>query len=280
MTTVPLNMGYRYLSAGIGVRSGVIQFTDGATMDTGRAVGDLVELIGATTGLRIALLEVGQIAPSVKYFPRSPIDFRQSNGGVEFTGVLAFEALGTGTLPDWTSSTPGSATVGGPILTGTGTFKLNGLMPLSGNRELHIRARIYLDTYLATVTNNWFGIGLVSDALDTSVELTGHGRSATGWANAAASEGAANLPIPTFNTLWAGAPAEDLHYDLSFTHHPYTASAVQLWGGILSGASTSVNGIITDASSAFNARTDLRPCFAIVGASSKIHINQLMVWCD
>lgn len=278
--TVPLNMGYRYLSAGIGVRSGVIQFTDGATMDTGRSVGDLVELIGATTGLRIALLEVGQIAPSVKYFPRSPIDFRQSNGGVEFTGVLAFEALGTGTLPDWTSSTPGSATVGGPVLVPTGSFKLNGLMPLSGNRELHVRARVYLDTILAAVTNNWFGIGLVSDALDTSVEIAGHGRSATGWANAAFSEAPANLPLPIFNTLWAGAPVEDLAYDLCLTHHPYQAAAVQIWGGLLSGANTHVNGIVTDPASAFVARTDLQPCFAIVGASSKIHINQLMVWCD
>lgn len=273
-------MGYRYLSAGIGVRSGVIQFTDGATMDTGRSVGDLVELIGATTGLRIALLEVGQIAPSVKYFPRSPIDFRQSNGGVEFTGVLAFEALGTGTLPDWTSSTPGSATVGGPILTGTGTFKLNGLMPMLGDRELHVGARVYLDTLLAAVTNNWFAIGLVSDSLDTSVELCGLGKSGTGWANGASAEGVANLPIPTFNTNFLSTPSEDLTYGLTMTHHPTGASSDQIWGGAYSGANTGLNALANDASSAFVARTDLQPCFAIVGASSKIHINQLMVWCD
>lgn len=256
------------------------QYVDGLTMDAAVQIGDVVELIGATTGNRIALLECGQVSPSVKYYPRSPIDFGQSNGGVEFTGVLAFEALGTGSLPDWTSSTPGDANVGGPIFTGTGTFKLNGLMPLSGNRELHVRARVYLDTILAAVTNNWFGIGLVSDALDTSVEIAGHGRSATGWANAVAAEGSANLPVPTFNTQWAAPPTADLMYDLYLNHHPYTAATAQLWGGLLSGTNTHVNGIITDPANAFVARTDLQPCFAIVGASSKIHINQLFIWCD
>lgn len=263
--------------------AGVTQYTDGATMDAAATqIGDYLELVGATTGERIALLEVGQTSP-VKYLPRSPIDFRQSNGGVEFTGVLAFEALGTGSVPSWASSTPGSATVGGPTLAGTGCCKLNGLMPLNGLRRIVIKCRGYLDTRLAAVTSNWIAAGAVSDSDDAVVNLCGHGKSGTGWANGACVDGVANLPVPSFNTNFAAQPDEDEVWTIEFSQYPYNGAppaGVQVQGGMVNDGQGGISAASNDANNALLAKTDIQPCFGVVGASVKYHINQLMIWCD
>jgi len=258
------------------------QYTDGATMDAAVAVGDVVELIGSETGERIQLLECGQISP-VKYYPRSPLDLRQSSEGAEFTGVINFEALGTGSVPVWTSSTPGSATVGGPILAGTGTWKLNGYMPLSGRRAVFLRVVGWLVTQLAAVTNNIIGLGIVSDADDTTITASFHGKSASSWANGSVGDGAVNTPTTAFNTNWSGSPDVGEVWEYVFFGYPYNgnpAGGMQCLGGAINAGQSGISASTNDATSGHVADTDLQPAMVKVGADVVYHVNQIMFYCD
>lgn len=259
------------------------QYTDGATMDAAVAVGDVVELIGSTTGERIQLLECGQISPSVKYYPRSPLQLFNSTEGDEFTGVINFEALGTGTLPSWASSTPGSATVGGPIPSATGTCKINGYMPLSGKRGIMLRIVGYLVARLAAVTNNIFGVGVVSDGDDTVISCAFFGKSASSWANGSVGDGAVNGPTVAFNTNWSAQPDLNEVWEHVFFGYPYNgnpAAGMQCLGGAVNDGQSGISASTNDATNTHVADTDLQPAFVRVGAGMVYHMNKIIFYCD
>jgi hypothetical protein len=260
------------------------QFTSGSAMDAqATATGRIFELIGATTGARIGLFEVQNLSP-VRYRTRSPIYLNQSNAGAEFNGVLNFEALGTGSVPSWASSTPGSSTVGGPVFTGAGTFKLNGLAFMDGKRRNAIRLNLYMDARIEATTNNWIWLGVVSDADDTTISCTGHGRSGSGWANGAVGDGAVNAPTPSFNTNFAAAPTEDIAHELNFSGYPYNgnpAAGMQLQGGLTCATQSGISSATNDATSGHVTDVDLQPAMGgVLGTGSKIHINTITLWVD
>lgn len=254
---------------------GIPEYDDGATMDAAVGAGDVVALVGATTGGTIAVLRCATIGP-VTYDLLGPIDLRESYQGSEFTGVIAFEALGTGTLPDWASSTPGSATVGGPRLAGTGTCKITGLRPIDGRMGPYIRCSGYLAALSAGVTGDCIMVGMVSDSSDTLVQCGGLYKTGSGHACACGGDQAVDAPAPTANSNFPTTPDISERWDLQFSFHRYVAG-----GAIITGAATNTEeygarASIADTINAQAALTDFQPALAIVGTWA-YHVNVIEI---
>lgn len=241
------------------------QYDDGATMDAAVAPGDIVELIGTTTRARVALLECATIGP-VTYYARSDIDLYQADGD-EFTGVLDFRALGTGTAPDWTGSTAGAVATGGPKLAGTGTTALDGLALFGGGR-CTFDVVGYLTTRPTATTNYVVCAGLVRASDETLGCYGGWGKSGTGWANCANADAAINSYTPSFNSNYGAQPDQAEVWHVGVSLNPYNgapAAGVQVSGGAWNAGQSALQGSANDPASGFAAATNLRPAVYING---------------
>lgn len=248
------------------------EFTDGATMDAAVELNEIVKFMGAGGNGMIALLECVGVGPA--YRLRSQIDFRNSNLGVEFTGVIAFAILGTATLPTWASSTPGNANTGGPRLAGSGCVVLNGIADQSeAFGILSIRARLHLHTY-TTATNDHFGIGFNRKSVATKVWMGGGGKAAGGSANFANSdETNINALTPSFNSAFVSTLASGDNVIVGTRAAQYSATGVQLSSNCVSGSKAAISGTHNDSSSELVGVTDVRPCFSRV--NQIVHLNVL-----
>lgn len=268
-----------------GTRSNIItitqeaapRYTDGATMDAAVKVGQVVEFVGASTGARVALLECGQLSPVKYYNAGGVIDLDQASSS-QFTGVVAFAALGTGAVPDWSDSTPGNANTGGPKFSSTtGTFVLNGFMPINAIRRPNVRCAGYMHTRYSTATNDFIGVGLNSAADATKVCIAGIGKTASGHANGALTDAAVNSFTPSFNSNYANPPDESERWDLACTLHPYNGAppaGVQTTGGANNDGQGALDGSSNVASSVHAVAADLRPAFYSKNPG-RFHINKI-----
>lgn len=243
----------------------VPQYDDGATMDAAVAPGDIVELIGTTTRARVALLECATIGP-VTYYARSDIDLYQADGD-EFTGVLDFRALGTGTVPTWAGSTAGAVATGGPKLAGTGTTVLDGLALFGGGR-CTFDVVGYLTTRPTATTNYVVCAGLVRASDETLGCFGGWGRGGSGWANCANTDAAVDSYTPSFNSNYGAQPDQAEVWGIGLAINPYNgapSAGVQVTGGAWNAGQSALQGSVNDASSGFATATNLRAAVYING---------------
>lgn len=241
------------------------QYDDGATMDAAVAPGDIVELIGTTTRARVALLECATIGP-VTYYARSDIDLYQADGD-EFTGVLDFRALGTGTVPTWAGSTAGAVATGGPKLAGTGTTVLDGLALFGGGR-CTFDVVGYLTTRPTATTNYVVCAGLVRASDETLGCFGGWGRGGSGWANCGNADAAVDSYTPSFNSNYGAQPDQAEVWGIGVTLNPYNgapSAGVQVTGGAWNAGQSALQGSVNDASSGFATATNLRAAVYING---------------
>lgn len=274
------NLSPRITEGAAAAPAGVPEYDDGATMDAAvvagtHAVGDLVALIGTTTRAMIALLEVTAATP--EYEERGDLDFSQADGD-EFTGVLAFRALGTATLPDWTGSVAGADATGGPLLAGTGTVVIDGLKQFSSKR-CAVNLHCYLVTR-PTATTNYVVCAVVVRAGDETLGcFGGWGKSGTGWANCANADAAINSYTPSFNSNYGAQPDNSEAWSPGVSLNPYNGAppaGVQVMGGATNAGQSALQGSANDPASGFATATDLRAGVYIAG-DWVIRLNRISI---
>lgn len=127
------------------------------------STGRVAELIGATTGARIVLVErVAAGANGLRW--RSELDLYQADG-TELDGVFAPVLLGSGSIA-W--GTAGSTSTGGVSISGgTGTIKFPGWRFIDGQRRIVV-GQMYIDSFPANNAGDCFLIGCVPNASTTT----------------------------------------------------------------------------------------------------------------
>lgn len=274
------NLSPRNAPAASSVPPGVTEYDDGATMDAAvvaetHAVGDVLTLIGTTTRAVIARLKVVSAAPL--YEEQGDIDLSQADGD-EFTGVLAFRALGTATLPDWTGSVAGAAATGGPLLAGTGTVVIDGLKQFSSKR-CSVNVHGYLVARPTATTNYVVCAAVVRAGDETLGCYGGWGKSGTGWANCANADAAINSYTPSFNSNYGAQPDNSEAWSPGVSLNPYNGAppaGVQVLGGAVNAGQSALQGSANDATSAFATATDLKPGIYVNG-DWQFRINRISI---
>lgn len=268
------------LGAAVSAPVGTPEYDDGATMDAAvvaeeHAVGDVIALIGTTTRAVIVLLKVVSAAPL--YEEQGDIDYMQADGD-EFTGVFAFRALGTATLPDWTGSVAGAEATGGPLVAGAGTCVIDGLSQFS-SKGCKVTVHGYLVARPTATTNYVVCAAVVRAADETLGCYGGWGKSGTGWADCASADAAINSFTPSFNSNYGAQPDSSEAWSPNVVLHPYNGAppaGVQVIGSALNAGQSALQGSTNDATSGFATATDLR-AGVYVNGDWQFRINRISI---
>lgn len=177
------------------------------------ATSRIAELIGGTTGARVALVErVSAGANGLVW--RGDLNLYQADG-TEFDGVFAPVLLGSGSIA-W--GTAGSTSTGGVSISGgSGTIKFPGWRYIDGQRRI-IYAQAYIDSFPANNVGDCMLVGVVpSAATVTDLYCGGVANNGSGVRAAGSVNSNPTTPGLGYGSALGGAPTGGQLFELFMT---------------------------------------------------------------
>ena len=238
--------------------------SSGLAIDAMAKVGGVYHLVSASNGNLICILKCATLGP-ITYTPLSPIYWRESASGTEFSGVFKPAVLGAATF-GYTS---------GIIINGDGGIEIQGLTPFKGaTRTVNNTVRLLS---LSLVAGNFAGCGFIRSSAKTL--MTGGGLAVN--ATPAYCCGAyvkTSLTVPTIavNTAFLAAPSTAVDQIMGSTSDSQIAGSdgVVVRGGINQNGGQSQVWSVGSASLAGSATNEHILCFSGLGISYLIKETQ------